>query len=286
MKVDVYQKVTDKIIESLEKGVVPWRKPWTTEPPRNLNSKRRYTGLNSFLLALSPYASPYWCTFKGAKAAGGSVKKGERGTMVIFWRLFEVDDPQAKGGKKKIPLLRAYTVFNVEQCENVKIPAGKTREFSPVEEAQNVIDHMPDVPAILFEGNSAHYIPSSDEVTIPPKGTFATAEGFYGTIFHELVHSTGHETRLGRVDDWTQFGSDPYAKEELVAEMGASLLCAITGVTPDDALYENNVAYIKSWLGKLKQDKKILVSAASQAQKAADYILGATAQDEAVDEDA
>jgi antirestriction protein ArdC len=284
-KLDVYDKVNDRIIESLENGVVPWQKPWKTEAPRNLNSKRRYTGLNSFLLALSPYASPFWCTFKGAKAAGGSVKKGEKGTMVIFWRMLEIDDAQSKTGKKKIPLLRAYTVFNAEQCENIKIPATKTREFTPCEEAQYVIDNMPNAPVIEYKGREAFYNHVEDSVTIPPQNTFTSEEGFYGTVFHELVHSTGHKDRLKRVEDWSAFGTDPYGKEELVAEMGASLLSAITGVTNEDANYENNAAYIKGWLNKLRQDKKLLVSAASQAQKAADYILGATAQDEEVDDD-
>ena len=273
-KLDIYEKVTNRVIESLEQGVVPWKKPWTVLPPQNLNSKRRYSGLNVFLLSLSPYKSPYWCTFKGAKAAGGSVKKGEKGTTVIFWRILEVDDPQAKGGKKKIPLLRGYTVFNAEQCEDIKIPAGAGEDFAPVDDADWLIENMPNAPKINHGGDNAYYDPRNDEVTVPDRIRFHSVEGYYGTVFHELIHATGHEDRLNRVKDWAGFGTDPYAKEELVAEMGASLLSAFSGVTTDDSDYSQNAAYIRSWISKLRGDKKLLVSAASQAQKAADYIYG------------
>lgn len=278
-KVDVYEQVTNKIIDSLEQGVIPWKRPWKSVFPMNLNSKRRYSGLNAFLLSLSPYTSPYWCTFKGAQSAGGSVKKGEKGTMVIFWRILEVEDSQSKTGKKKIPLLRSYTIFNAEQCENISIPTGKGNDLSSVEEADQVIANMPNAPKINHGGNDAFYMPSTDEITVPNKQNFDHVEGYYSTVFHELAHSTGHETRLDRIKDWGAFGTDPYAKEELVAEMAASLLVALTGVANDSADYSQNAAYIGGWLRKLKQDKKLLVSAASQAQKAADYIMGSGSEE-------
>ena len=280
-KLDVYDMVTDRIISALEKGVVPWQKPWQSiGGPRNLQSKRPYRGLNAFLLALMPYKSPYWTTFRAAKAAGGSVKKGEKGTIVVFWKIMEVDDPQAKNGKKKIPLLRYYTVFNVEQCEGLTIPDDKIPEFDPIEEAQNVIDSMQNAPQINFGGNRAFYAPLDDEVTLPFPEMFESREAYYQTAYHELAHSTGHESRLHRVKDWSRFGSEPYAQEELVAEMSAAMVLGTIGLEP---CVDESAAYIDGWLGRLKNDKKLVLKAASQAQKAADYILGAVEDKE--DED-
>ena len=283
-KVDVYQVVTDQIIEALEKGVVAWQKPWTSlGGPKNLQSKRPYRGMNAFLLALSPYKSPYWTTFNACKKAGGTVKKGEKGTLVVFWRILTVDDSTTKSGTKKIPLLRYYKVFNVEQCEGLKVPESNLPEFDPIEEAQTIIDEMPDAPTIEHGGDRAYYVPLTDDVQLPFPEVFDTPADYYATAYHELVHSTGHASRLGRVTDWSTFGSDPYAKEELVAEMGAAFLAGFAGIEPR---YEANAAYLNSWINKLKQDKKLLIQAASQAQKAADYILGNAPQVEAEETEA
>lgn len=271
-KLDVYEIVTNKIIEALESGVVAWQKGWVVAGgPRNLNSKRPYRGLNAFLLSLSPYKSPFWCTFKGAKTAGGSVKKGEKGTIVIFWKVLKVDDPSTKSGTKNIPLLKYYTVFNAEQCEGITIPEIPVNEWDSVDAAQDMIDNMPDAPAIGFGGDSALYAPLTDSVQLPFPESFYTSTDFYVTAFHELVHSTGNIKRLGRVKDWTGHGTDPYAREELVAEMGAAMLCGAVGLEPQ---YENNAAYIRTWLARLKNDKKLVLQAASQAQRAADFIRG------------
>lgn len=281
-KLDVYEMVTDRIVAALEKGVVPWQKPWTSVGgPRNLQSKRPYRGLNAFLLALMPFKSPYWTTFRAAKAAGGSVKKGEKGTIVVFWKIMEVDDAQAKNGKKKIPLLRYYTVFNVEQCEGLEVPEDKLPTFEPLNEAQDIIDQMPNKPDINYGGDRAYYAPITDDVTLPFPEMFESQEAFYQTAFHELAHSTGHESRLHRVKDWTTFGSEPYAQEELVAEMGAAMVLGQIGMEPR---VDESAAYINGWLAKLKNDKKFVLKAASQAQKAADYILGAV-KDETEGED-
>lgn len=277
-KLDVYDMVTDRIIEALEKGIVPWQKPWTSlGGPRNLQSKRPYRGLNAFLLGLSRYSSPYWTTYKAAKAAGGSVKKGEKGTIVVFWKILEVDDAYAKNGKKKIPLLRYYTVFNTEQCEGLKVPDSKLPEFIPIDEAQRVIDEMPDAPNMWYGGDRAFYSPIQDEIQMPVKQAFNTSESFYQTAFHELAHSTGHSSRLGRITDWTGFGSEPYAQEELVAEMSAAMVLGTIGLEP---MVDSSAAYINGWLAKLKNDKKFVLKAASQAQKAADFILGVTFEKE------
>lgn len=271
-KLDVYEMVTNRIIEALEKGVVPWQKPWTAlGGPKNLQSKRPYRGLNTFLLALAPYTSPYWTTFKAAKAAGGSVKKGEKGTIVVFWKIFEVDDPQTKSGKKKIPLLRYYTVFNTDQCEGLKVPKTKVIDFNPIDAAQSVIDEMPEAPSINFGGDRAYYSPMTDEVQLPLPEMFDSETPYYQTAFHELAHSTGHEKRLHRIKKWEGFGSEPYAQEELVAEMTAAMVLGSIGLEP---LVDSSAAYIDGWLSKMKNDKKFVLSAASQAQKAADFIMG------------
>jgi antirestriction protein ArdC len=271
-KLDVYEMVTDKIVAALEKGIVPWQRPWTAlGGPRNLQSKRPYGGLNAFLLSLSPYTSPYWTTFKAAKAAGGSVKKGEKGTIVVFWKILEVDDTQAKSGKKKIPLLRYYTVFNTEQCEGLNVPDSKLPDFEPIEEAQRVIDNMPEVPVINFGGDRAYYAPMTDEIQLPMPEVFDTPESYYQVAYHELAHSTGHEKRLHRIKDWSSFGSEPYAQEELVAEMASAMVCGAIGLDPK---IDSSAAYIDGWLAKLKNDKKFIMQAAGKAQKASDFILG------------
>lgn len=272
-KVSVYDIVTERIMEALEQGIVPWQRPWTTlGGPRNLNSKRPYRGINAFLLALSNYGSPFWTTYEGAKRAGGNVKKGEKGTIVVWWNIFEVDDAAKPGQKKKIAAPRYYRVWNVEQCENVTVPnlKGLPDNFSVNDEAQAVIDNMPDAPVIGFGGDRAFYAPLTDEVQLPKTEAFDTTEAFYATAFHELAHSTGHSSRLGRVKDWSNFGTDPYAKEELVAEMTAAMLCGTVGL---EATYDNSAAYIQNWLQKLNQDKRLVFQAASAAQKAADFIL-------------
>jgi antirestriction protein ArdC len=281
-KADVYEIVTNKIIESLEKGTVPWHQPWTSiGGPRNLQSKRPYRGINAFLLGMLPYSSPFWTTYKGAAQNNAVVRKGEKGTLVVFWRILEVDDPQAKSGKKKIPMLRYYTVFNVEQLDPldpsqpIKLPKQEELdEFDAIEDAEQVLqDFLATDGNLKFieGGNRAVYRPTEDSATVPARKQFESAEGFYATTFHELGHATGHESRLGRVKDWTLFGTDPYAKEELVAEMCSAMVCGTIGI---DNKAESSAAYIASWLKVLKDDKKFVVSAGAQAQKAADLILG------------
>jgi antirestriction protein ArdC len=280
-KTSVYDIVTERIMEALEQGIVPWQRPWTSQGgPRNLNSKRPYRGINAFLLALSNYSSPFWTTYEGAKKAGGNVKKGEKGTIVVWWNIFEVEDTNAKGQKvtKKVAAPRYYRVWNSEQCEGVTVPEIKKGEFDVDEAAQVIIDDMPDAPTISFGGDRAYYAPLTDDVQLPTPESFKSTTSYYATAFHELVHSTGHSSRLARVKDWTGFGSDPYAKEELVAEMGAAMLCGMAGL---EAEYDNNAAYIQSWLRKLNQDKRLVFQAASAAQKAADFILNREAEEPA-----
>lgn len=285
MKATVYDVITDRILEKLEAGTVPWHKPWkggAAGMPRNLKSKRAYRGINVFLLSCAGYGSPHWLTFRQATQLGGAVRKGEKGFPVVFWKWPDRDkagdNPGGDDrGKARGPILRYYTVFNVAQCDGIDDPDAAeppTRAFSPIAACEQVIADMPDPPKRGSGEARAYYRPSEDLVNLPPAELFDSDEELYSTLFHELVHSTGNSKRLGRpgVTDAVLFGSHAYSKEELVAEMGAAFLCGHTGI--DTATLDNSAAYIASWLDKLRNDKRLVVHAAAAAQKAADHILG------------
>jgi len=249
--------------------------------PKNLVSKKEYRGINIFLLGCQEYSSPYWLTFKQAADKGGHVRKGEKSTPVVFWKWIDrkdVDgaDTEESNGNGKVPLLRYYSVFNVEQVDGIIAPPSPesiTNQFSPIQIAQEIIAGMPLRPEVKHGGNQPAYSPMLDYVRMPEPSSFLSPEEYYATAYHELVHSTGHSSRVGRkgILEPSYFGSHEYSKEELVAEMGAAFLCGVAGI--GHRTIENSAAYIRGWLKSLKNDKKMLVMAAAQAQKAADYIL-------------
>jgi antirestriction protein ArdC len=275
----VYQIVTEQILKQLESGVAPWRKPWRTEPPCNLVSGKEYRGINTFLLASQGCGSRYWLTFNQANKLGGHIRKGEKSSIVTFWNIGEektVRDADGNTSKSKPFLLRYYRVFNVEQTEGIreKLGLGNTIPRVPsIEQCEQIVKQMANSPAIQQDAR-AWYRPSTDTVGMPSRNAFNSAEEFYSTWFHELVHSTGHASRVGRegIEDIAAFGSESYSKEELIAEMGAAMLCGVTGISP--ATIPNSAAYLQGWINRLRGDSKLLVSAASQAQKAADFIQG------------
>lgn len=282
---DVYEIVTERICKLLEQGTVPWQQPWSvaTGQPRNLVSKKPYRGINIFLLAATGYSSPYWLTFNQARQLGGTVKKGEKGSMVVFFKVDKVQDRNDPEKESTRWILRYYTVFNVSQCEGIdaKVPAIETKDdVDPIEAAEAIIANMPNRPDISYEGSKAFYSPLIDKITLPPKATFNGGPEFYSTAFHEMTHSTGHESRCNRKEGMTniKFGSESYSKEELVAEMGSAFLCAEAGIV--DRTINNSAAYINSWLKVLKGDKYLVVRAASGAQAASDYILNRKAKSE------
>jgi antirestriction protein ArdC len=275
MNIKSYERITERIVGLLEQGTVPWHKPWqvTTGLPRNLVTKKPYRGINPFLLMAMGYESPHWLTFRQAIQLGGSVKKGEKASPVVFWKPFQVTDDE-KEEMKKIPLLRLYYVFNVAQCEGLKnMPTEDTSSFA-VTEAAEIVAKMPQPPAVKHGMSHAYYVPINDMVGMPERKRFETEAAYHATLFHELVHSTGHEKRLKRqsITERNGFGSDPYCKEELIAELGSAFLCGHAGIV--ERTIDNSAAYLEGWLKQLKEDKTLIVYAAAQAQKAADFILG------------
>ena len=278
-----YEVITNKIIEKLEQGTVPWHRPWSCEMSKNLISKKEYRGINVFMLGSTGYANPYWLTFKQARQLGGHVCKGEESTPVVFWKWLEREQENPETGQTEtvnVPLLRYYRVFNVEQCDGIpkdKIPPlENARDFHPIEQAETVVQEMPQRPIVKHEAAQAYYRPSADVVNMPPAELFQSSEAYYSTLFHELTHATGHESRLKRLntDKLAPFGSRDYSQEELVAEMGAAFLCGRCQI--ENQTIDNSAAYIQGWLRKLRNDKRMVVFAAAQAQKASDFILNQT----------
>lgn len=269
-KLNVYEIVTEKIMEQLEKGVIPWRKPWTNACAVNWLTQKPYRGINTMLLEAGEYG-----TFKQITQAGGRVKKGEKSHLVVFWKWLEKEDEE--GEMKKIPFLQYYRVFEINtQVEGLKSKRKTlTYEHNPIEEAEAIFKGYINAPDYTFNPGQAVYYPRLDKINCPPLKDFTNAEEFYSTLFHEMIHSTGHKTRLNRsgiTETGVAFGDEVYSKEELVAELGASFLCATAGI--DNSTLPNSASYIASWLKKLKDDPRFIIQASSQAQKAADYVLG------------
>lgn len=290
-RVDVYQTVTDRIVGMLESGTVPWRKPWSDTAggfPLSMSSRKPYRGVNVLLLLMTAmaqgYSSQWWGTYKQIAARGGQVRKGEKGTQVILWKPLIVDDRDKPGKTKQIFILRTFTVFNAEQTDDptvLGLPVVEKRDpVAVMEECEQAVKAYLNGgkgPDLKTSDTGAWYSPHSDVVNMPTRESFHGSAQYYATLFHELTHSTGHETRLKRegvsnLPSGHKFGDELYSKEELVAEMGASFLAGLTGIAT--TTLPNSAAYIQSWISVLKGDKQLLVNAASQAQKAVDLILG------------
>ena len=268
--------------------MVPWRKPWSSAGlPRNLVSEKPYRGINCFLLSASTFVSPFWLTIRQANQLGGHVRKGEESTVVIFWRIENVEAKSEESNRKESNekqqrhfLFRYYHLFNLEQCVLPKavidkLPGIERHEHAPISACSEIMGCMPKPPEIQHAGSKAFYNVQTDRVTLPPPPElFVSAEEYYATGFHELIHSTGHEKRLGResIVEAAPFGSPVYSFEEMVAEMGAAYLCAEAGISP--AVLDNQGAYISGWLARLRDDRRFVIRATVQAQHAADYLLG------------
>lgn len=281
-KTNVYEMVTERIIAELEKGVIPWEKPWTgvRSGAYNRVSKRPYSLLNQMLLK---HTGEY-ATYKQWQDLGGQVKKGGKSEIVVFWKIFETEETNKDTGEKetkKIPLLRYYNVFHISQVEGVEPlkPEQLNDEVEPIEEADKIITDYITREHIEFtecRSNEAYYSPSQDAVVVPMKEQYKVINEYYSTTFHELTHSTGHKNRLNRLETGAvaAFGSETYSKEELVAEIGSASLMNLLGIETVKT-FRNSAAYIQSWLQVLRNDNKFIVSASSKAEKAVNYILAA-----------
>lgn len=279
---DIYQDITDRIVAALEQGVAPWIKPWATQAngliPHNAVSGRAYNGVNFIILSCAPYASNGWLTYKQAKELGGNVRKGEKGTQIVFWSFPKITDKET-GEVKTVPFAKGFTVFNVEQCEGLDM--AKVKGFTPAAQGATAINALAASAGadVRHGGGSAYYNPSSDFIAMPAADTFVSEEAYAGTLAHELVHWTGHKDRCDRAFG-KRFGDDAYAFEELVAEIGSAFVCASSGIPLENLQHEN---YIASWLKVLKTDKRAIFTASSQAKKAADWLFSATQeQDQAL----
>lgn len=297
-KADVYAMVTDKIIEALEAGTVPWSQPWDSRIglPLSMSTGKAYRGVNVWLLAITGrvrgYTSPYWATYDKITALGGQVRKGEKSTLVTFWNIKDRDVvTDGVVENKRFAMLRYYIVFNADQADGLpekymKAPEG--HEHDPINEAQAVVDGYVNLQGPIIRvgnkgptlthsaGEGAYYAPFLDEIVLPPLAAFPLVEGYYSTAFHEMTHSTGHKSRLARegITAGHAFADESYSKEELIAEMGAAMLCGATGI--DQAVRDRSASYIQNWVTTLRGDSKLVIQAAGQAQKAADLILGTT----------
>ena len=275
MKRDIYEAITERFIEQLKRGTVPWQKPWFAV--QNIVSRKPYRGINALLLGSTDYQSPFWISFKQALDLGGHVKKGEKSTPVIYYKILEKRDEAGNmvvredGRPARIPFVRWANVFNLDQTEGIQAPAITTSQnvTQPHEKAAAIVENAKLCP-IHHAGFAALYSRKDDVIRIPAPTTFHSQEDYYHTLYHEMTHATGHGSRLDRegITQHAKFGSERYSKEELVAELGAAFLSNEAGIL-DSVRFENSAAYLASWVQKLENDPRMIISAASQAQRAA-----------------
>jgi len=280
-KRDVYQEVTNRIIAALETGTAPWLRPWRDTnaggelEPYNAATGRPYNGINLLVLGTRPFADLGWMTFKQALELGGNVKRGEKGTLIVFWKFDRVRNEET-GETRTVPFARGYTVFNVEQCENIDVSKLK-RPTPPAAGAGDMNALAARVGAIVRHGgNRAFYTTRGDFVQMPSADAFKSADHYQATLAHELTHWSGHENRCKR-EFGKRFGDRAYAFEELVAEIGSAFLCARSGIALEALQHP---AYIGSWLEVLKEDKRAIFTAASKAREAAGFLLADREEEE------
>lgn len=282
-RIDIYSIITNQVIEFIEQHkTVPWVKPWADAGiPMNLISKRPYRGINIWLLSMLNFEKNLFMTFDQIKAHGGSVKKGEHGQMIVYYKKKDdanEESPDSSEKKKNKSLLLYYKVFNISQITGIEsllpVQPQTVKEFDPMLECEAIFHKMPSCPELVFKQQKAFYDVEKDYINMPKKKSFKSVESFYSVLFHEAIHSTGHESRLNRptITDMEEFGSSSYSLEELIAELGSCYLCHFAGILPK--AIQNSAAYIEGWLKQLKDDKRFIITASAQGQKAVDYILG------------
>ena len=265
----VYKKITDRILAEMGKGNIPWKQPWIVKEQRNYFSKKPYNGINVLMTMLENKPSADWATFNQINKHGYKVNKGAKGIPIIFTEMRPIKKENEDGEieVKFIPFLKGWTIFNIS---DTNIPIEKSNELANIPDCDDMIKNAIDKLGLaMLTGNSAHYTPSMHSITIPPKSNFKKPEEYYATVFHEIIHATGNAT--GR-EFGKSFGDNQYSKEELIAEIGATYLCGNCGI--ENSVIQNAGAYLKAWKKELENDNRIIVQAASQAQKAVNYLLG------------
>lgn len=278
---NIYETVTNRILQQLETGVIPWRKTWTTGLPKSLTTQKEYRGLNVLVLASAGFTSRYWLTFRQALHLGGHVRKGEKATPVVYWHWRTPEDLarlQEKTGKEDLAPCVPFTsaVFNLDQVEGIARPDDDVPNapHRRLELADQVFEVMPDKPEIVHgTHHEPGYSPRLDRVTLPHLSQFESADEYFGTLYHELVHASGAVRRLNRFGQVEGDRFAQYSFEELVAEFGAAFLCAFAGLS-NPAREALQASYIQGWSQVLRKDPRLIARAASAAQRAADYIRG------------
>lgn len=268
---EAYRIALTRIQDALREGTNPWRKPWNGahEQPQNAVTGRRYQSGNALLLQLIG-PSPYWLTYNQARSVGAQVRKGSKGVPIVFYT--EEDDVGPDGAPTKRRVAQVYHVFNAANVEGLTLPATTAPAWAPLEACERLVASLRPPPSLTHAGDRAFYRPSTDAVVMPPRDAFRHGEDYYATLFHELTHWTGHPSRLARptIQDAGVFGSYSYCREELVAEIGSGLLCALTNI--DNEVLANTGAYLRGWMKHLEDDRGAFWWAASQAQRAADFL--------------
>lgn len=271
---DIYQTITDRMISEMEAGVIPWKKPWMAAGKAiSHTTGKPYSLLNQMLLG----RAGEWLTFKQVQQEGGSVRKGEKASMVVFWKWIDKEDEET-GEIQQVPFLRYYSVFHISQCEGITAKHTQTNP-NPAdadETAEAIITEYIQREGVTLEhreGDAAFYQPALDRIVLPLLNQFSETAEYYSTAFHEMIHSTGHMKRLARLDATANFGGEEYSKEELCAEIGSAALVHHAGLETAGS-FRNSTAYIQNWLQALKNDKRFIVSAAGKADKAMSFILG------------
>jgi len=266
---DLAKAVTDKLLALMETHGSRWTQPWVSNGlHRSAISKKPYRGVNAMLTGMAGYQSPFWATYRGWAELGAQVRKGEKSTLIVFWKGLTVKDKETDE-EKDILMSRFYPVFNSAQCDNAPtLEAEQRPTIERHEECERLIDASG--VSITYGGDRAFYSPKVDRITLPDREQFNDAEAFYGTAFHEIGHATGHESRLNR-PLIGRFGDKAYAFEELIAETTSALCCAATGISPEPRA--DHAQYLNNWLQALRDDKRAIFTAFSKAQAAADFIL-------------
>lgn len=282
--IDLYNKITSQITELMRQHGSDWTRPWTTTAggPSNALTGDRYKGINTLLLNLEAhgkgFSKPYWATFKQWRMKGGSVRKGQRGTLCVFYKPIAIEQPNES--IKTVPVINQFFLFNADQVDGIVTP--ELEEPVTIQDRHHAVDDLLNCSgATIYEtGSRAYYSPSKDHILIPPLSAFSSSEIFYSTLLHELSHWSGHPTRLNREEGMQgRFGSSAYAMEELVAELASAFLSIQLKVSHEPR--KDHAQYLNSWIKILDQDPKAFSSAASKAQGVADYLLGFRANKQA-----